>query len=332
MVTQKRDHATRQVASGHMKACIFDGRAVRLDPAHPEPAPAPGEVRVRVLLAGVCSTDLEIVKGYMGFTGVLGHEFVGLAMEGRHSGRRVVGGINCACGGCDLCAEGLPTHCRRRTVLGIQGRDGAFAERLVLPEANLHPVPDAVSDRQAVFAEPLAAAIQIGRQVRLAPGQKAIVLGDGRLGQLVAQVLAAWRMAPLVVGKAEAKLALLESFGIATVRAADARPAKDADVVIECTGTAAGLGRALEFVRPRGTIVLKSTVADTAGLALTPIVVDEITIVGSRCGPMADAVAMLARGEIRTEPLITAEYPLDRAAEAIAAASRPESIKVLIRP
>jgi threonine dehydrogenase-like Zn-dependent dehydrogenase len=289
-------------------------------------------VRVRVLLAGVCSTDLEIVKGYMGFTGVLGHEFVGVALEGRHAGRRVVGEINCVCGGCDLCRAGLPTHCRRRTVLGILGRDGAMAERLVLPEANLHPIPDAVTDRQAVFAEPLAAAIQIGRQVHLAPGQKVIVLGDGRLGQLVAQVLAAWKLAPLVVGKSEAKLALLASLGIATARAADARAAKDADVVVECTGTAAGLGAALEFVRPRGTVVLKSTVADTAGLNLAPIVIDEITVVGSRCGPMAEAVAMLARAEVRTEPLITAEYPLQRAPEAIKAAALPDSIKVLIRP
>ncbi|MCX5654747.1 MAG: alcohol dehydrogenase catalytic domain-containing protein [Planctomycetota bacterium] len=315
-----------------MNACIYDGQAVRLDPSRGEPAAPPGEVCVRVLLAGVCSTDLEIVKGYMGFTGVLGHEFVGVAMEGRHAGRRVVGEINCVCGGCDLCRAGLPTHCRRRTVLGILGRDGALAERLALPEVNLHPVPDAVTDRQAVFAEPLAAAIQIGRQVHLAPGQKVIVLGDGRLGQLVGQVLAAWRLAPLVVGKSEAKLALLASLGIATARAGDVRAAKDADVVVECTGTAAGLGAALEFVRPRGTVVLKSTVADTAGLNLAPIVIDEITVVGSRCGPMAEAVAMLARGEIRTEPLITAEYPLQRAPDAIKVAALPDSIKVLIRP
>jgi threonine dehydrogenase-like Zn-dependent dehydrogenase len=315
-----------------MKACIFDGRDVRLDPSHPEPAAAPGEVRVRVLLAGVCRTDLEIVKGYMGFTGVLGHEFVGVAMEGRHAGRRVVGAINCVCGGCDMCGAGLPTHCRRRTVLGIQGRDGAFAEQLILPEANLHVVPEAVPDRRAVFAELLAAAIQVGRQVEMRPGNKIIVLGDGRLGQLVAQVLAAWGLAPRVVGKAKAKLAILASMGIAAAHVDAVRPAKDADVVIECTGTAAGLGMALEFVRPRGTVVLKSTVADTAGLNLAPIVIDEVTVVGSRCGPMADAVAMLARGEIRTEPLVSAEYPLDRAPEAIEAAAQSESIKVLIRP
>jgi threonine dehydrogenase-like Zn-dependent dehydrogenase len=315
-----------------MKACIFDGRSVRLDPSHAEPAAAPGEVRVRVLLAGVCRTDLEIVKGYMGFTGVLGHEFVGVALEGRHAGRRVVGEINCVCGKCDLCAAGLPTHCRRRTVLGILGRDGAFAQQLLLPEANLHAVPDSVPDRQAVFAELLAAAIQVGRQVEMRPGSKVIVLGDGRLGQLVAQVLAAAGLAPRVVGKAKAKLAILEAMGIDAVLADAARPAKDADVVIECTGTAAGLGMALTFVRPRGTVVLKSTVADTAGLNLAPIVIDEVTVVGSRCGPMADAVAMLARGEVQTEPLVSAEYPLDRAPEAIEAAARPDSIKVLIRP
>jgi threonine dehydrogenase-like Zn-dependent dehydrogenase len=315
-----------------MKACIFDGRAVRVDPAYPDPAPAPGEVRVRVRLAGVCQTDLEIVKGYMGFTGVLGHEFVGTALEGRHKGRRVVGGINCACGSCDMCLAGLPTHCRRRTVLGIAGRDGAFAEKLVLPEAVLHAVPDNVPDRQAVFAEPLAAAIQIGRQVRLEPPQKIVVLGGGRLGQLVAQVFRAWRLAPTVVGRSPAKLAILQALGIRCILADEARPARDADVVVECTGAAEGLAMALAFVRPRGTIVLKSTVAETAGLNLAPIVVDEITVVGSRCGPMADAVAMLARGEVSVEPLITGEFALDAAPQALAAAAQPGAIKVLVRP
>lgn len=315
-----------------MKACVFDGRCVRLDPAYPDPPAAAGEVRIRLLLAGVCRTDLEIVRGYMGYTGVLGHEFVGVALEGRYAGRRVVGGINCVCGTCDLCRRGLPTHCRARTVLGIVGRDGAFAERLRLPEANLVPVPDAVDDRTAVFAEPVAAAIQVGRQVNLAPGQKVVVLGDGRLGQLVAQVLRAWNLAPRVVGKSAAKLAILHSLGIATARADEAAPRKDADVVVECTGTTDGLAMAMAFVRPRGIIVLKSTVADTAGLNLAPLVVDEVTVVGSRCGPMDEAVAMLATGAIRVEPLISAVYPLDDAPAAMTSAAAPESIKVLIRP
>jgi len=315
-----------------MKACVFDGHSVRLDPAHAEPSPAPGEVRIRVDLAGVCRTDLEIARGYMQFRGVLGHEFVGTALEGKFAGRRVVGAINCVCGACDLCRAGLPTHCRRRTVLGIAGRDGAFAERLVLPEANLFAVPDSVTDRQAVFAELLAAAIQVGKQVPLEPGRKVVVLGDGRLGILVAQVLRAWRVAPVVVGKSDKKLELLSTLGIAAIHAENARPAHDAAVVIECTGTADGLAMALQFVRPRGTIVLKSTVADTAGLNLAPIVVDEITVVGSRCGPMGDAVEMLAGGAIATEPLVTAEFPLDEAPQALAAADEPDAIKVLIKP
>jgi len=315
-----------------MKACVFDGRTVRLDPAYADPPSAPGEVRIGVRLAGVCQTDLEIVKGYMGFTGVLGHEFVGTALEGRFEGRRVVGGINCACGACDICRRGLPTHCRDRTVLGIQGRDGAFAEQLVLPQANLVPVPDGVTDRQAVFAEPLAAAIQILRQVAVRPGHQTVVLGDGRLGQLVAQVFRARDLAPTVVGKAPEKLAILDRLGVATVHAGDASPSKTADLVVECTGAADGLATALEFVRPRGTVVLKSTVADTAGLNLAPIVVDEVTVVGSRCGPMDAAVEELAAGRIEVEPLITAEYPLDEAVAALEHAAKPEVIKVLIRP
>ena len=315
-----------------MKACLFDGRAVRLDPACGEPAPAEGEVRVRVDLAGVCRTDLEIVKGYMNFTGVLGHEFVGTAMEGRYAGRRVVGGINCVCGQCDLCRAGLPTHCRRRTVLGIAGRSGAFAERLVLPEANLVPVPDSVSDRQAVFAEPLAAAIQIGHQVLLDTGRKAIVLGDGRLGQLVAQYLRSRRVAPVVIGKHASKMAILQDMGIASIHLENARPAQDAPLVVECTGTATGLAMALQFVRPRGTIILKSTGADTAGLDLTPLVVNEVTVIGSRCGPMDEAVAMLEHRQVQVEPLITAEYRLDDAPQALEAAAKSDSIKILIRP
>jgi threonine dehydrogenase-like Zn-dependent dehydrogenase len=257
---------------------------------------------------------------------------VGAAAEGRYAGRRVVGEINCPCGTCDLCAAGLPTHCRGRTVLGIAGRDGAFAESLVLPEKNLHEVPDSVGDRAAVFAEPLAAALQVGRQVRMPPGSRVVVLGDGRLGQLVAQVLHAWRLSPRVIGKSDAKLRVLTAMGIHAVRPDEAKPAKVADFVIECTGTAQGLASAMAWVRPRGTIVLKSTVADTAGLDLAPIVVDEITVVGSRCGPMAEALEMLACGQIHTEPLITAEYALADAPQALEAAARPEAVKVLIRP
>jgi threonine dehydrogenase-like Zn-dependent dehydrogenase len=267
----------------------------------------------------------------MGFRGVLGHEFVGTALGGRYEGKRVVGGINCVCGRCDLCRAGLPTHCRRRTVLGIEGRDGALAERFALPDANLVPVPDAVSDERAVFAEPLAAAIQIGRQVQFARGEAVVVLGDGRLGQLVARVLRAWGLCPEVVGRSEAKLELLRRLDIPAVPVEDARPSSAARVVVECTGSPDGLAMAMKFVRPRGIIVLKSTVADTAGPNLAPIVVNEVTVVGSRCGPMDEAVAMLARGEVEVEPLVSGVFPLAEAPQALRAADRPESIKVLIR-
>jgi len=314
-----------------MLACCFDGHEVRVDPNYPDPDPPPGEVLVAVCLAGVCQTDLELVKGYMGFEGVLGHEFVGRALGGTLAGQRVVGGINCACGSCDLCRRGLPTHCRRRTTLGIDRRDGAFAERLVLPDVNLVPVPDEVPNRAAVFAEPLAAAIQITRQVDLAPEHHLVILGDGRLGQLVARVFHANGLAPTVVGTSEAKLDLVRRLGLDTVTADEAKPHKTADVVVEATGTADGLAMALEFVRPRGTVVLKSTMADTAGLDLAPLVVDEVTVVGSRCGPMGAAVALLAEANLDTEPLVTAEYPLAKAKAALARAADPDAIKVLIR-
>jgi len=315
-----------------MIACLFDGRQVRLDRHYPEPEAPAGEVRLALRLAGVCRTDLEIARGYMDFRGVLGHEFVGVALEGTFEGRRVVGGINCVCGDCDMCRRRLPTHCRRRTTLGIDGRDGAFAERLVLPEVNLVPVPDKVPDRSAVFAEPLAAAVQITQQVDLAPEQRIVILGDGRLGQLVARVFRGRGLAPTVVGKSPAKLDLVRRLGLDAVRADDVHPDKTADLVVEATGTADGLALALRFVRPRGTIVLKSTVADTAGLNLAPLVVDEVTVVGSRCGPMDAAVAMLAEADLDLEPLVTAEYPLTEADAALRAAAEAEAIKILIRP
>ncbi len=315
-----------------MRACVFDGRRIRLDESYPEPEPGPGEVPVEVRLAGVCRTDIEVLRGYMGFTGVPGHEFVGTALSGRYEGRRVVGAINCPCGECDLCLDGLPTHCRGRTVLGIQGRDGAFAERLALSEANLVPVPDEVPDEAAVFAEPLAAAIQVTRQVSVETDRNVVVLGDGRLGQLVARVLKAKGADPHVVGKQPAKLTLLEDLGIEAVPAADVRPMKDVGLIVECTGSHEGLAMAMELVRPRGTIVLKSTVAERTGPSLTPVVVDEVTIVGSRCGPMDEAVEMLAGGEVNLEGLVTEEFPLDDAPAALVAAGEPGAIKVLIRP
>jgi len=315
-----------------MLACVFDGRTVRVDPDWPDPDPPAGETVVAVRLAGICQTDLEILRGYMGFRGVLGHEFVGTALGGRFEGRRVVGGINCVCGRCRMCRRGLPTHCTERTVLGIQGRDGAFAERLALPEANLVPVPDAVPDRAAVFAEPLAAALQILHQVAPSPADRVVVLGDGRLGQLVARALWARGLRPTVAGKHPAKLALLRRLGLEAVPADRVRPDGSADLVVEATGTAEGLAEALRLVRPRGTVVLKSTVAATAGLNLAPLVVNEVTVIGSRCGPMDEAVRLLAEADLDLEPLITAEFPLREAESALRRAAEPDALKVLLRP
>ncbi len=315
-----------------MRALVFDGTS-RLRDDWPEPKPGPGEALVGVLAAGVCRTDLEIVKGYMAFRGVLGHEFVGRVLDGPPDwrGKRVTGEINCPCGRCDLCARGLPSHCRNRTVLGIAGRDGAFAERLALPLANLHVVPDAVPDRDAVFVEPLAAAFQILGQVRIGPDEDVVVLGDGRLGQLAARVLRTARPKGLVlVGKHEAKLARAARPGIRTARLPDYVPAAAADVVVDATGTPEGFDLAMRAVRPRGTIVLKSTFAAEGGMNLAPLVVHEVTVVGSRCGPFGAALDALATGAVGVRDLVGATFPLAQAEAAMAAAADGRNVKVLI--
>jgi threonine dehydrogenase-like Zn-dependent dehydrogenase len=316
-----------------VRALAFEGgRAVVAD--HPDPAPAPGEAVVRVRLAGICGTDLEIARGYMGFTGIPGHEFVGVvesAPDPRWIGRRVVGEINAACGRCEACARGLGRHCPHRTVLGILGRDGAFAERLSLPLANLREVPDGVTDEAAVFCEPLAAAWEILEQVEVPVGTRTAVLGAGRLGQLCARVLARAGSPPLVVGRSDAKLALARAAGLETA-SADAAIERGFDLVVEATGAPEGLGRAVALVRPRGTIVLKSTYHGAAPIALAPVVIDEITIVGSRCGRFEPALAHLALDPALVAPLRTGCFALDDAASAFALASDRASMKVLLAP
>lgn len=314
---------------------------------HPEPAPVEGEARARVLLAGICNTDLEIVRGYLHFHGVLGHEFVGVVEEvygatarerhGHLTGRRVVGEINAACHqpDCPMCAAGMPTHCPARTTLGIGGRDGAFADYLSLPVENLHEVSDAVSDRAAVFTEPLAANFEMLEQVHVRPTDRVLVLGDGKMGQLAAQVLALAGCEVYLVGRHAEKLALAEQRGIRTrLLARDENPAASAepraDLVVECTGSAQGLETALHLVRPRGTIVLKSTVADRGSLDLAPIVINEIRVQGSRCGPFAPALRALAQRRVDVEPLITATYPLEDGLAAFERAAQPGVLKVLL--
>jgi threonine dehydrogenase-like Zn-dependent dehydrogenase len=320
-----------------MLALVFDGKVV-LRRDYPAPRPARGEALVAVRLAGVCSTDLEVIRGYMGFTGVMGHEFVGEVLEGPGDwrGKRVVAEINCVCTRCDMCRSGLSNHCRDRTVIGIAKRDGVFAELVTLPVANLHEVPAAVPDEQAVFAEPLAAAYQVTRQVKFQPSDAVVVLGDGRLGQLVARVLRPQVRRLLLVGKHASKLEVAEKQGIETMVLEDFVPRGLADVVVEATGSPSGLELAMRAVRPRGLIVLKSTFAPgrkdekIREINLSPLVVNEVTLVGSRCGPLDRALAALASGEVDVSALVSRRYKLEQAEEALQAAADPRNIKVLI--
>jgi threonine dehydrogenase-like Zn-dependent dehydrogenase len=297
----------------------------------PIPPPAPGEALVRVLRAGICNTDIELTRGYYPFTGIPGHEFVGLVERGPDPllGRRVVGEINAVCGRCDACRQGRRSHCERRTVLGIVGRNGAFAEYISLPAENLHAVPDTVPTDAAVFTEPLAAALEIQEQVRVHATDRVLVVGDGKLGQLVARTLALTGCNLLVVGRHPAKLALLAERGIAT-GGADAPDAGRYDLAVECTGNPEGFAVAQRALRPRGTLILKSTYAGALTLDASMVVVNELTIVGSRCGPFLPALRLLAEGRVAVEPLIHARYPLRDAPAAFEHAQRPGVLKVLV--
>jgi threonine dehydrogenase-like Zn-dependent dehydrogenase len=287
-------------------------------------------VLVRVRCAGICETDLQLIKGYMGFRGVLGHEFVGVAESGLYTGRRVVGEINCACWRCATCHMGLHTHCPNRTVLGILNHDGAFADLIAVPQRNLHPVPDSLPDETAVFTEPVAAAFQIPAQIPIRSKDRILVLGDGRLGNLCAQVLARLSDRVTVIGKHSQKLALLKTFGIGTALVSDPIDEKSADVVVDCTGSDTGLPAALRLVRPRGTIVLKTTVAGTQTLPWAPFVIDEVTLVGSRCGPFDQALLALEEGRIDVRPLISERFDLDNGIEALERAQAKSVLKILL--
>jgi threonine dehydrogenase-like Zn-dependent dehydrogenase len=313
-----------------MRALNFDGtRAAVIERA--APPLTEGFVVVRTALAGICNTDLEIVKGYMGFSGTLGHELVGVVERGPEPwrGKRVVCEINFACGRCELCARGLGRHCPERTVMGIVNQDGAFADEVAVPIANLHEVPDSVRDDDAVFTEPLAAAFEILEQVPIGSGVEVVVLGDGKLGLLIAQVLHRAGARVLAVGKHDDRLAILRERGIGTVLF-DAWDRTPRDVSVDATGTAAGFALALSATRPRGTLVLKSTVAEREPIDMAPLVIHEITLVGSRCGPFAPALAAIAEGAIAVEPLISARMPLSRGREALERARG--ALKVLLVP
>lgn len=322
-----------------MKAIVFDSQldappALRLAQDYPTPQASGSEVRIRTLLAGICNTDLEIIHGYAAFHGVLGHEFVGVVDQAEDPsmlGRRVVGEINAYCGVCPACKAGRSTHCPNRTALGIRGRDGALAEYFCLPERNVHALPAGIPDEAAVFTEPLAAACQILEQVQVGPDDRVVVLGDGKLGLLVAQVLALTGCDLMAVGRHREKLEILAARGIAT-QIGDQDLAESVDLVVECTGHATGFEAARRLVRPRGTLVLKSTYHGPVEVDLSGLVVDEVHIIGSRCGPFPVALRLLADGLVDVSPLITAEYPLEKGMDAFEHASRRGALKVLVRP
>ena len=315
-----------------MRALVFNN-TLAYQPRHPEPAGTLGDTLVRVRQAGICATDLEITRGYMSFAGVLGHEFVGEVVSSAQKelvGQRVVGEINVVCGRCDLCQSGLSSHCRNRSVLGILKHDGAFAEFVRLPAMNLHVVPTNVDNDAAVFVEPLAAAFQVLKQVKLDGRKWVTVLGDGRLGLLVAQVLRNAGCPVRVIGKHADKLAICEKWGIRSRPLADIVGRHDQDVVVDCTGSAGGFEMAMQMVRPRGTIVLKSTVAQGKPLNLAPLVIDEINVVGSRCGPFREALAALAEKSVDVTGLISRRMRLENGVEAMDYAGRPGVLKVLL--
>jgi len=323
-----------------VRALVYTNNSLSFEQNHPNPAPIEGEALIRVLQAGICNTDLEIVRGYMDYQGILGHEFVGSVEEiyghqaqeryGHLIGRRIVGEINAACHrpDCPACQNNMLTHCPNRTTLGIVKRNGAFADYLTLPVENLHPVPDNITDEEAVFVEPLAANFEILEQVYIHPTDRAIILGDGKMGQLAAQVLALTGCEVTMLGKHEEKLALAARHGISTlllkamVETQFIAPTSRVDLVVECTGSPQGLELAMRLVRPR---------ADKSTVHLVSIVIDEIRIQGSRCGPFAPALRALSTLRVDVRPLISARYTFDNAIEAFEFASKSGVLKVLVR-
>ncbi|MBN1311961.1 MAG: alcohol dehydrogenase catalytic domain-containing protein [Anaerolineae bacterium] len=311
-----------------MRALVFDQK-LSLEDAYPEPVAGPGEALVRVLKAGICNTDLEIVQGYMNFKGILGHEFVGVVQGGEWDGKRVSGEINLACGTCETCLRGMPTHCPNRKVLGIAGHNGAFADYLTLPIANLRALPDEISDEQAIFIEPLAAAFQILHATHISPHHRVIVLGAGKLGLLAAQVIALNGCHLTVSTHHPHRRELLSGWGIHAATVDELEP-NSADVVVDCTGAEKGFADALTLVKPRGVIHLKSTYHGPASANLTRVAVDEISVVGSRCGPFDAAIRLLQRYMIEVNALVDARYSLDDGLDAMAKAGQKGVLKVII--
>jgi threonine dehydrogenase-like Zn-dependent dehydrogenase len=330
-----------------MRALVYQDNQLRLEERYPRPFLPEGEALIKVTQVGICNTDVEITRGYMDFQGVPGHEFVGIVEEIAHQpgastphslvGKRVVGDINAACrkSNCWYCQRGIHSQCPERTTLGISGRNGAFAEYLTLPVENLHLVPDEVSDDEAVFVEPLAANFEIFEQTHIRPTDRVAVLGDGKMGQLAARVLALNGCEVTLIGKHPEKLLLVEDLGVNAclleeVDTLTSSGRRRFDTVVECSGSAQGLETALRLVRARGVLVLKSTVAEKSQMHLAPIVIDEIQVLGSRCGPFAPALRALRQKRIDVHPLISGRYSLDNALIAFDYATQSGVLKVLV--
>lgn len=313
-----------------MKAVVFDGSAARVQ-VREIPALGVRQALIRVTRAGICNTDLEIFQGYMGFRGIPGHEFVGIVEAGPAEwvGKRVVGEINVADGTCDMCRAGVPSQCRGRTTVGIDRHDGAFAEYLALTVDNLHEVPDTVTDDEAVFVEPLAAGVNALECVTVGPGDKVILIGAGKLGLLTAQVFKNAGCNLTVITRRAGPQQLLDQWGIAHA-SLDDLPRNMADIIVDCTGNADGFAAAIALVRPRGTVILKSTYTEMPKADLTRVVIDEIRVVGSRCGPFDKALNLLDSRAVEVEPMISARYPLAQAEDAFRHAAQPGMLKMLL--
>jgi threonine dehydrogenase-like Zn-dependent dehydrogenase len=314
-----------------MKALVFDG-TLKLTEV-PKPRPVNDEVLIKVLYSSICNTDLEIVKGYMGFTGILGHEFVGevVSTSSTLSGKKVVGEINCSCGECYLCNTRRQTHCPYRTVLGIQNHDGVFAEFMVLPQRNLHELPDTLSLETAVFTEPLAAAIEIFEQLQIRPSQNVFIFGAGKLGLLISQVFRLNGCDTITFDISEPKVKKARSMGINAVMVSTLTDLDKAEVCVDCTGNPEGINLALSHLYPRGKLVLKTTVANSAKIDLNQIVINEFEIIGSRCGLFEPALSLLSQGLVDPQPMITKIFDFKDIIKAFEFAAKPSTLKVLIR-
>ncbi len=314
-----------------MLGLYYDGE-LRLRDDLPMPRPEPGEALIKISAAGICNTDIEIVKGYMDFEGILGHEFVGIVVEAEEPdllGKRVVGEINCSCGCCDQCVEGRPAHCPDRTTLGIKGREGVFAEYATLPVENLHVLPDLLPQYTAVFVEPLAACLRVLEQVHIFPSIKVAVLGDGKLGLIMSQVMRLTGCDLVSIGKFPQKLKILDRHGIRTVLEHEVEDMLY-DLVVECTGRPEGFDLARQLVRPAGTIVQKSTYVNKIVLDVSRLVVDEVTVLGSRCGPFEPAIRTLTRGLVDVQSLIDRRFDLENGVQAMEYAARDNILKVVL--